>query len=158
MFGDGSGQEQGGIMGALLGAGKRVLTGENLFTTVLQNQGRAKAKAAFAAPYPGTVLALLLSNMAGRSSRKRTRSCVRPRACRWTYFSKENPGRPVRRRGLYHAETDRRWLGVFLHVGGTFMVQLIGRRAQTLHVDTGCVAAISPGVGFDVNRRQYQTP
>ena len=43
VFGDGSGQEQGGIMGALLGAGKRLLTGESLFMTVFTNRGRRQA-------------------------------------------------------------------------------------------------------------------
>ena len=51
VFGDGSGKTQD-IWGALVGAGKRLLTGESLFTTVFQNRGFAKAKMAFAAPYP----------------------------------------------------------------------------------------------------------
>src|SRR5438067_9300560 len=57
IFGDGS-QQQSGFMGALLGAGKRLLTGESLFMTVFQNQGQGKRKAAFAAPYPGKIIAL----------------------------------------------------------------------------------------------------
>ena len=64
IFGDGSPQ-QGGFMGALLGAGKRLLTGESLFMTVFQNQGQGKRKAAFAAPYPGKIVALHLAELGG---------------------------------------------------------------------------------------------
>ena len=51
VFGDGSGQS-GGFMDLLVGAGKRVLTGESLFTTVFTHKGNGKARVAFAAPYP----------------------------------------------------------------------------------------------------------
>ena len=43
VFGDGSAQNKG-FMGALLGAGKRLLTGESLFTTVFHNEGQGKRK------------------------------------------------------------------------------------------------------------------
>src|SRR5262249_7787895 len=64
IFGDGSPQ-QGGFMNALLGAGKRLLTGESLFMTVFQNQGQGKRRAAFAAPYPGKIIALNLQQIGG---------------------------------------------------------------------------------------------
>ena len=57
VFGDGSGQS-GSFMDMLVGAGKRLLTGETLFTTVFTHGGAGKARVAFAAPYPGTILAL----------------------------------------------------------------------------------------------------
>src|SRR5512133_2306206 len=65
IFGDGSGQQTGGIMGALLGAGRRLLTGESLFMTVFTNQGSGKQHVAFAAPYPGKILALDLKPLGG---------------------------------------------------------------------------------------------
>ena len=37
IFGDGS-QQQGGFMGSLMSAGKRLLTGESLFMTVFHNE------------------------------------------------------------------------------------------------------------------------
>jgi hypothetical protein len=55
VFGDGS-QQRSGVMGALLGAGKRLVTGESLFMTVFSNQGGAKEQVAFAAPFPGRIL------------------------------------------------------------------------------------------------------
>ena len=64
IFGDGS-QQSGGFMGSLLSAGKRLLTGESLFMTVFTNQGTGKRKAAFAAPYPGKIVALHLKELGG---------------------------------------------------------------------------------------------
>ena len=57
IFGDGS-QQQSGFMGALLGAGKRLLTGESLFMTVFQNHSPRKSRVGFGAPYPGYTLSL----------------------------------------------------------------------------------------------------
>src|SRR5574342_468811 len=59
IFGDGS-QQSSGFLGALMGAGKRLLTGESLFMTVFMNNARAKRKVSFAAPYPGKIIAVHL--------------------------------------------------------------------------------------------------
>ena len=64
VFGDGAGQE-GGFMGKLLGAGKRLVTGESLFTTVFTHNGTGKARVAFAAPMPGAILPLRLADVGG---------------------------------------------------------------------------------------------
>ncbi len=58
IFGDGSGQRDDGVMGALLGAGRRLLTGESIFMTVFTNQCSSKQHVAFEAPYPGKILAM----------------------------------------------------------------------------------------------------
>ena len=65
IFGDGSQQQSKGVMGALLGAGKRLITGESLFMTVFTNQGGGKQQVAFAAPYPGKILAMDLKQLGG---------------------------------------------------------------------------------------------
>jgi uncharacterized protein (AIM24 family) len=65
VFGDGSGGQGGGFMGKLLGAGKRLVTGESLFTTVFTHEGQGKARVAFAAPVPGTILPIKLSDLGG---------------------------------------------------------------------------------------------
>ena len=64
IFGDGS-QQQSGFMGALMGAGKRLLTGESLFMTVFYNRSSQKKKVAFGAPYPGKIIAIHLSEIGG---------------------------------------------------------------------------------------------
>src|SRR4051812_29527275 len=65
VFGDGSGDAGGGFMGKLLGAGKRLVTGESLFTTVFTHTGSGKARVAFASPTPGSILALNLGQLGG---------------------------------------------------------------------------------------------
>jgi uncharacterized protein (AIM24 family) len=65
VFGDGSGASQGGLFGKLLGAGKRLVTGESLFTTVYTNASPRKLKVAFAAPYPGKILPMDLRQFGG---------------------------------------------------------------------------------------------
>ena len=64
MFGDGSAQ-QGGLFGKLLGAGKRLITGESLFTTIFHNEGNGKRRVAFAAPYPGKIVPVKLTEVGG---------------------------------------------------------------------------------------------
>jgi uncharacterized protein (AIM24 family) len=70
VFGDASRNSPtsgGGLMGSLLSAGKRLVTGESLFTTVFTHGGPSgKAHVAFAAPFPGTVMAMKLSDHNGR--------------------------------------------------------------------------------------------
>ena len=66
VFGDGSAASSGsGLFGKLLGAGKRLITGESLFTTVYTNQGTSKLRVAFAAPYPGKILPMDLKQLGG---------------------------------------------------------------------------------------------
>jgi uncharacterized protein (AIM24 family) len=65
VFGDGSADAGGGFMGKLLGAGKRLVTGESLFTTVFTHTGSGKARVAFASPTPGSILPLNLGQLGG---------------------------------------------------------------------------------------------
>ena len=64
-FGDGSESRQAGLMDKLLGAGKRLLTGESLFMTVFTNSRSGKQRVAFAAPYAGKILPMDLSELGG---------------------------------------------------------------------------------------------
>ena len=64
IFGDGS-ASQSGLMGKLMGAGKRLLTGESLFTTIYANKADGKRRVAFSAPYPGKIIPLDLSRIGG---------------------------------------------------------------------------------------------
>ena len=65
IFGDGSKQQQGGFIGALMGAGKRLLTGESLFMTVFLNKSSQKKRVAFGAPYPGKIVPIHLAEIGG---------------------------------------------------------------------------------------------
>lgn len=64
IFGDGS-QQQSGLLGASMGAGKRLLTGESLFMTVFMNRAADKRRVAFGAPYPGKIIAVHLAEIGG---------------------------------------------------------------------------------------------
>src|SRR5690606_21313755 len=55
IFGDGS-HSGGGLMGKMIGAGKRLLTGEGLFMTVFTNTGYNRQGVTFASPYPGKII------------------------------------------------------------------------------------------------------
>ena len=80
VFGTGSEKDQGkGLMDKVIGAGKRVLTGESLFMTTFTNQGSGKKVVAFAAPYPGKVIPVDLAACGGQLICQRMPSCVLPR-------------------------------------------------------------------------------
>jgi uncharacterized protein (AIM24 family) len=67
IFGDGSqNQNNGGLLGKLLGAGKRLLVGESLFMTAFTNTAYGKKRVSFASPYPGKIIPLDLSKLGGK--------------------------------------------------------------------------------------------
>ena len=79
IFGDGS-QQNSGFIGSLLGAGKRLLTGESLFMTVFKNEGSGKRKVAFGAPFPGKIIPVKLSEIGGELIAQKILFCAPPRA------------------------------------------------------------------------------
>ena len=66
VFGDGSNNQGSGLMGKLMGAGKRLITGESLFMTTFTNVGMGKRKVYFASPYPGKIVPMDLSELGGK--------------------------------------------------------------------------------------------
>lgn len=149
VFGDGSGDQGGGFMGKLLGAGKRLVTGESLFTTVFTHNGRGKARVAFAAPTPGAILPLRLGDYGGTL------------ICQKDAFLAAAKGVSIgiqfQRRvmtGLFGGEgfIMQRLDGdgwVFVQMGGTVVEREL-KAGEELHVDTGCLAAYTPSVEFDL--------
>lgn len=148
IFGDGS-LQQGGFMDALLGAGKRLLTGASLFTTVFQNQGTGKRKAAFAAPYPGKIIALHLAELGGELlAQKDSFLCAAKGVSLGIAFTRRFGA------GLFGGEgfilqklTGDGWC--FVHAGGTLEEKTLGP-GETLRVDTGCIVALQPTVDYDI--------
>ena len=149
VFGDGSGGSDGGFMGKLLGAGKRLVTGESLFTTVFTHRGSGKARVAFASPTPGTILPIRLADLGGTL------------ICQKDSFLAAAKGVSIgvafQRRmmtGLFGGEgfimqklEGDGW--VFVQMGGTLVERELAPGEQ-LHVDTGCLAAFTPSVDFDL--------
>jgi uncharacterized protein (TIGR00266 family) len=149
IFGDGSGQDQGGLMGKLLSAGKRVLTGESLFMTVFANGGSGRQKVAFAAPYPGKIVPLDLRQHGGRILCEKDAFLCAARGI--------SVGIALNRRlgsGLFGGEGFilQKLEGdglVFLHSGGTIFNRRLAP-GETLRVDTGCLVAFETTVTYDV--------
>jgi uncharacterized protein (TIGR00266 family) len=149
VFGDGSGGGDGGFMGKLLGAGKRLVTGESLFTTVFTHNGSGKARVAFASPTPGAILALRLADYGGRLICQKDSFLA---AAKGVSIGIEFQRRMMT--GLFGGEgfIMQRLDGdgwVFVQMGGTVVERELGPGEQ-LHVDTGCLAAYTPGVDFDL--------
>ncbi|MGC4081884.1 MAG: TIGR00266 family protein [Vicinamibacterales bacterium] len=149
IFGDGSQQAQGGLMGALLGAGKRLLTGESLFMTVFTNKGAGKQRVAFAAPYPGKILPMDLKSLGGELiCQKDSFLCAARGVSVGIAFQKKIGV------GLFGGEgfIMQRLQGdgvTFVHAGGMLHALELGH-GETLRVDTGCLVALQPSVSYDI--------
>ena len=149
VFGDGSNSGDDSFMGKLLGAGKRLVTGASLFTTVFTHRGTGKARVAFAAPVPGTILPLKLSDLGGTLICQKESFLAAARGV--------SIGIAFQRRimtGLFGGEgfimqklEGDGW--VFVQMGGTLVAREL-RPGEELHVDTGCLAAYTPSVTFDL--------
>ena len=150
LFGDGSHTGQGGgFLDKLVGAGKRVVTGESLFTTVFSNAGSGKAKVAFAAPFPGTIVPLHLTNYNGRIiAQKDSFLCAARGVQIGIFFQKKIMTALFGGEGfiMQKLEGDGQ---IFVHAGGTIMERQLAP-GERIDVDTGCVMALTDTVGFDV--------
>jgi len=148
IFGDGSSQNAG-FMGALLGAGKRLLTGESLFMTVFQNRDAGKRRLAFGAPYPGKIVPVHLAELGGELlAQKDSFLCAAKGVSLGIAFQKRFGA------GLFGGEGFilQRLQGdgwAFMHAGGTLYERTLAP-GETLRVDTGCVVAFQPSVQFDI--------
>ncbi len=152
VFGDGSsGQAGGGFMGKLLGAGKRLVTGESLFTTVFTHQGRGKARVAFASPIPGSIVPLKLDTLGGRLiCQKDAFLCAARGVQIGIHFQQKIMTGLFGGEGFIMQRLDGDgW--VFVQMGGTVIERELAP-GEELHVDTGCAAAFTADVDFDVIR------
>ena len=150
IFGDGSGQQQGAsFMDLLVGAGKRVLTGESLFMTVFTHQGAGKAKVAFAAPYPGTILALDLDDFGQKLICQKDAFLAAAKGVSiGIAFQKRILTGLFGGEGFIMQKLEGDGL-VFVHAGGTLIEREL-KAGEELHVDTGCLVALSQTVDYDV--------
>ncbi len=148
IFGDGS-QQNSGFLGALMGAGKRLITGESLFMTVFQNRGAGKKCVAFGAPYPGKIIAIHLAEIGGELiAQKDSFLCAAKGVSIGIAFQKRIGV------GLFGGEgfIMQRLQGdgwAFIHAGGTLLQRDLGP-GETLRVDTGCIVGFQPSVNYDI--------
>jgi len=149
VFGDGSGGADGGFAGKLLGAGKRLLTGESLFTTVFTHNGSGKARIAFASPTPGHILPLKLAAFGGRLICQKDSFLAAAKGVSiGIHFQKRVMTGLFGGEGfiMQKLEGDG-W--VFVQMGGTVVMKDL-KPGEELHVDTGCLAALTSDVDFDL--------
>jgi uncharacterized protein (TIGR00266 family) len=150
VFGDGTGSG-GSFADKLLGAGKRLVTGESLFTTVFTHTGGGKGRVAFAAPYPGTIVPMTLSNYGGRIiCQKDSFLCAARGVSIGMHFQRKVMTALFGGEGFIMQKLEGDGL-VFVHAGGTIMERQLGP-GERLDVDTGCVVAYTDGVNFDIQR------
>jgi uncharacterized protein (TIGR00266 family) len=148
IFGDGSAQ-QSGFLGKLMGAGKRLLTGEGLFTTVFHNEGQGKQRVAFAAPYPGKIIPMNLSQLGGTLiCQKDSFLCAAKGVSLGIAFQKKLGVGLFGGEGFIMQKLEGDGMA-FVHAGGTLMERTLAP-GETLRVDTGCVVAFQPTVDFDI--------
>jgi uncharacterized protein (TIGR00266 family) len=150
IFGDGSGQDQGGLMGKLLGAGKRLITGESLFTTVFTHAGNlGKQKVAFAAPYPGKIIPVDLRAIGGKLICQKDAFLSAAKGVSiGVHFQKKIGVGLFGGEGFIMQKLEGDGL-VFVHAGGTIVKRELST-GETLRVDTGCIVALMPTVEFDI--------
>ncbi len=149
VFGDGSGDAGGGFMGKLLGAGKRLVTGESLFTTVFTHNGSGKARVAFSAPVPGAILPIRLSTVGGTLICQKDSFLAAAKGVSiGIQFQRKVMTGLFGGEGFIMQKLDGDgW--VFVQMGGTVVEREL-RSGEELHVDTGCLAAYTPSVDFDL--------
>ncbi|WP_418316405.1 TIGR00266 family protein [Piscinibacter sakaiensis] len=148
VFGDGSANQKG-LFGKLLGAGKRLITGESLFTTVYTNQSSQKAKVAFAAPYPGKILPMDLEQLGGTLiCQKDAFLCAARGVSLGIFFQQKLSVGFFGGEGFIMQRLDGNGLA-FVHAGGTVMERQL-RAGEVLMIDTGCIVAFTPDVNFEI--------
>jgi uncharacterized protein (TIGR00266 family) len=144
-MGDGS---TSGVLGKLWGAGKRMLTGESLFMTHFSNSGTGPARVAFAAPYPGTVVAVDLAQVGGRLiCQKDAFLCAAYGTQIGISFNKRIGAGFFGGEGFILQKLEGDGLA-FVHAGGTVIRKELNN--ETLRLDTGCLVAFTSGLDYDI--------
>jgi len=148
IFGDGS-KSQGGLVGKLIGAGKRVITGESLFMTTFTNEGMGKKHVSFASPYPGKIIPMDLSELNGKlicqkdaflaSAKGVSLGIEFQRKLGTGFFGGE---------GFIMQKLEGDGLA-FVHAGGTIHKKEL-LHGEKIRVDTGCLVAMTGEVNYNI--------
>ena len=148
LFGDGS-ERKSGFLGSLMGAGKRLLTGESLFMTIFGNEGHGKKRVAFAAPYPGKIIPFHLSTVGGELIAQKDAFLCAAKGVSIGIALQKKMGA-----GLFGGEgfimqklEGDGW--AFCNAGGTIKERDLAP-GELLRVDTGCLVALTPSVHYDI--------
>ena len=146
-MGDGSDPNQS-LMGKLLSAGTRVLTGESLFVTHFTNRGGSKQRVAFAAPYPGKIVPIELAHLGGSLIVQKDGFLCAAKGTKISITLNRRIGS-----GLVGGEgfIMQKLVGdgkAFMHAGGTVIERRLNN--ESLKIDTGCIVGYTPGIDFNI--------
>ena len=149
IFGDGSKNQGSGIMGKLLGAGKRLVTGESLFMTTFTNEGTGKRKAYFAAPYPGKIIPMDLSRLNGKIICQKDAFLAAAKGVSvGVEFQRKLGAGFFGGEGFIMQKLEGDGMA-FVHAGGTIYKRNL-QPGETLRIDTGCLVAMTQDVNYDI--------
>jgi uncharacterized protein (TIGR00266 family) len=148
IFGDGSNQDKG-FMGKIFSAGKRLLTGESLFLTAFTNIGVAKQRVSFAAPYPGKIIPLDLSELGGKVvAQKDSFLCAAKGVSVGIEFQRKLGTGLFGGEGFIMQKLEGDGLA-FVHAGGLVIEKTL-KPGELLRIDTGCIVAFTSGVSYNI--------
>ena len=149
IFGDGSQQQSTGLLGKLMSAGKRILTGESLFMTAFTNVGHGKKKVSFAAPYTGKIIPMDLQQLGGTIiAQKDAFLCAAKGVSVGIFFQKRLGTGIFGGEGFIMEKIDGDGMA-FMHAGG-YVIEKELQAGEILKIDTGCVVAYTPTIDFDI--------
>ncbi len=149
IFGDGSAQQPTGFLGKLMSAGKRVLTGESLFMTAFTNAGQGKKKISFAAPYTGKIIPMDLRELGGTIlAQKDAFLCAAKGVSVGIHFQRKLGVGIFGGEGFIMEKLEGDGMA-FMHAGG-FIIEKELKAGEILKVDTGCMMAYTPTIGFEI--------
>src|SRR5690606_35066620 len=149
IFGDGSQNQDTGILGKLMGAGKRLLTGESLFMTAFTNTGHGKKKVSFAAPYTGKIIPIDLSQHQGKIiAQKDAFLCAAKGVSVGIEFQRKLGTGLFGGEGFIMQKLEGDGMS-FVHAGG-YVTERLLQPGEILKIDTGCVVAYTSTIDFDI--------
>lgn len=150
IFGDGSAQQQSsGLFGKLLGAGKRLLTGESLFMTAYTNVSHGKKRVSFASPYPGKIIPLDLLKLGGKIiCQKDSFLCAAKGVSIGIEFQRRLGTGLFGGEGFIMQKLEGDGLA-FVHAGGHVFEREL-QPGELLKIDTGCIVGFTQGVDYDI--------
>jgi len=148
-MGDGS-EPDNGLMGKLMSAGKRALTGESIFMTHFTNTGSGKKRVAFAAPYPGKIIAMNLADLGGGfTCQKDAFLCAAMGTNVSIRFNKKLGAGFFGGEGFILQQLNGDGLAL-IHAGGTVIKKELNN--DSILVDTGCLVGFTAGIDYDIQR------
>ena len=149
IFGDGSQSEGSGLFAKLLSAGKRLITGESLFMTAYTHAGDGKKRASFAAPYPGKIIPLDLSQLDGKViCQKDAFLCAAKGVSVGIEFSQKLGRGFFGGEGFIMQKLEGDGMA-FVHAGGSIIEKKL-ELGEVLKIDTGCLVAFTRDVDYDI--------